>query len=75
MATFGFAVAGGSWLVLGFTVLSVFAVSWSWWTRTGSAINQREYHDLYGGQPGALTPSRVGKDIAIDVRNWTRGTR
>ena len=69
------AVAGGSWLILGFMLVGIVVISLEWWTRRGSAINHHPYHRVYGGQAGAWAPCRVGKDITSDVHNWTRGTR
>lgn len=69
----GFALAGGTWVFLGFVVLLFFAVSHGYYTRSGSAINQRPYDNGGGDAPGAEIPSTIGRDI--DRRDYSRGTR
>ncbi len=68
-----FALAGGSWVFLGFVVLLFLAVSHGYYSRSGSAINQRPYNDPSGDAPGAEIPSTIGRDI--DRRDYSRGTR
>jgi hypothetical protein len=68
-----FALAGGSWAVLGFVVLLLFAISHGYYTRSGSAINQRPYNNGSGDAPGAEIPSTIGRDV--DRRDYSRGTR
>lgn len=70
-------LAGGSWIVLGVLLVGFFvAVPLGWYTRKGSAIYQHAYGKVYGGAPGARTPSQVsGCDATKDIHNWTRGTR
>ena len=69
----GFALAGGTWVFLGFVVLLFFAFSHGYYTRSGSAINQRPYDNGGGDAPGAEIPSTIGRDI--DRRDYSRGTR
>jgi hypothetical protein len=68
-----FALAGGSWVFLGFVVLLFFAVSHGYYSRSGSAINQRPYNNAGGDAPGAEIPSTIGRDVAR--RDYSRGTR
>jgi len=68
-----FALAGGSWVFLGFVVLLFFAVSHGYYSRSGSAINQRPYNNAGGDAPGAEIPSTIGRDVAR--RDYSHGTR
>lgn len=68
-----FALAGGSWVFLAFVVLFLLAVSHGYYTRSGSAINQRPYNNGGGDAPGAEIPSTLGRDV--DRRDYSRGTR
>lgn len=68
-----FALAGGSWFLLTFIVLLFLAVSHGYYSRSGSAINQRPYDNGSGDAPGAEIPSTLGRDI--DRRDYSRGTR
>ncbi|HVF78416.1 MAG TPA: hypothetical protein VNA28_08965 [Solirubrobacteraceae bacterium] len=68
-----FALAGGTWLFLGFVVLFFLAISHGYYSRSGSAINQRPYNSGSGDAPGAEIPSTIGRDI--DRRDYSRGTR
>lgn len=52
------ALAGGSFIFLGFIILFLLAIVWGYFTRTGSGINQRP-HDGSDGAPGAEGPSRI----------------
>lgn len=66
------AMAAGSWAFLAFLVLFLLAISHGYYTRTGSAINQRP-HNGGGDAPGAKIPSTIGRDV--DRRDYSRGTR
>ncbi len=68
-----FALAGGSWVFLGFVVFFFLAIAHGYYSRSGSAINQHPYHDASGDAPGAEIPSTIGRDI--DRRDYSRGTR
>jgi hypothetical protein len=68
-----FALAGGTWVFLGFVVFFFLAVAHGYYSRSGSAINQHPYHDAAGDAPGAEIPSTIGRDI--DRRDHSRGTR
>ena len=67
------ALAGGTWLFGAFVVLFFFAVAHGYYSRSGSAINQRPYNNGGGDAPGAEIPSTIGRDI--DRRDFSRGTR
>jgi len=67
------ALAGGTWFFLAFVVVFFFAIAHGYYTRTGSAINQRPYSVDDGDAPGARIPSTIGRDI--DRRDYSRGTR
>jgi hypothetical protein len=63
----------GTWAFLTFLVVFFFAISHGYYSRSGSAINQRPYHDPSGDAPGAHIPSTLGRDV--DRRDYSRGTR
>ena len=67
------AFVSGTWTFLAFLVILFFAISHGYYSRSGSAINQRPYHDASGDAPGAHIPSTIGRDIAR--RDYSRGTR
>jgi hypothetical protein len=46
MIAFALTLAAGSWILAGFLVAGVFVVAYSYYTRTGSGINQHPYADL-----------------------------
>jgi hypothetical protein len=69
---FALALAGGTMIFAGFLVVGFFVSAFSWYSRTGSAINQHPYADL-DHNSGHETPSELGHDITQDVRNWDRG--
>jgi hypothetical protein len=66
--------AGGFAIFAVFVVVFFFAVVYSYYTRTGSAINQRPYGNPYGDAPGAKRASTLAHD-AEAARSWSRGTR
>lgn len=68
-----FAFAHGTWVFLIFLVILFFAISHGYYSRSGSAINQRPYSDPSGDAPGARIPSTIGRDV--DRRDYSRGTR
>ena len=68
-----FASHHGIWIFLTFLILFFFALSHGYYTRTGSAINQRPYSSTSGDAPGAKIPSTIGRDV--DRRDYSRGTR
>ncbi len=72
--TIPFALAGGTLIFVGFLVVGFFVSAYSWYTRTGSAINQHPYGDI-DHDSGRETPSELARDSTQDVRNWSRGDR
>jgi len=68
-----FVSGNGIWMFLAFLVLLFLAISHGYYTRTGSAINQRPYDGTSGDAPGAEIPSTIGRDVAR--RDYSRGTR
>ncbi len=68
-----FVSGNGIWIFLTFLVLFFLAISHGYYTRTGSAINQRPYDGTSGDAPGAEIPSTIGRDV--DRRDYSRGTR
>jgi hypothetical protein len=68
-----FAFAHGSWMFLAFLVMFFLAISHGYYSRSGSAINQRPYNNGGGDAPGAEIPSTIGRDV--DRRDYSRGTR
>jgi hypothetical protein len=65
-------LAGGTWLLLVVIIVYFIAISHGYYSRTGSAINQRPHrHD--SDAPGAAIPSTLGRDV--DRRDYSRGTR
>ena len=73
MTTTASILAHGSWTFLVFSIVLFFAVAHGYYSRSGSAINQRPYHDDHGDAPGADIPSTIGRDV--DRRDYSRGTR
>lgn len=71
------ALADGSFWFLGFLIFAFFAIVWSFYTRPGSAINQRPYGNVYSADTTAkTTPSEIsGRDPGTRLGTWTRGTR
>ena len=72
MVPFAVTLSGGSLIFVGFAVTWFFVLSYSYYTRRGSGINQRPYADL-DHNSGRETPSELAHDITQDVRNWDRG--
>ena len=54
------AAVGGSWIIVGFAVLLLVGVSFSYYTVKGSGIDAHP-SDGRGGSPGAAAPSDVAK--------------
>lgn len=67
------ALVDGTWIILAFLVFLFLAITLGYYTRTGSAINQRPYNNGSGDAPGAEIPSTIGRDV--DRRDHSRGTR
>ena len=68
------ALAGGAWAFLGFLVFAVLAVLFVLTTRAGQEMYFHSWGKRGGDAPGSLGTGNIGKDRAVDVRNWTRGT-
>jgi hypothetical protein len=69
------ALAGGSWIFLIVVVLIVAAVAWSFYTRTGSAIDEHP-RGKEDQAPGATGRSEIsGKDAGEGSAFDTHGTR
>src|SRR5436305_1404854 len=67
-----YALAGGTWIFVGFLIVLFFVVAFSYYTRTGSGISQTPYRRP-DGPPEA--PSELAHDtLTQDVRSWERGT-
>lgn len=62
------ALAGGSFVFLGFLVLFGFAIVFAYYSRTGSDISMRPFGDRGDRDTSAFS------DTSQDVRNWTHGT-
>ncbi len=69
---FAFVLAGGTLIFASVLVVGFFVVAYSWYTRTGSAINQHPYADL-DHNSGRETPPELAHDITQEIRNWDRG--
>jgi hypothetical protein len=70
------ALAGGSWIFLGFMVVMFFGVVFGYYTVKGSGISETPYGKVYGGAPGARGKASVsGHDAGVSMRDWSRGTR
>jgi hypothetical protein len=71
------ALADGSLWFLGFLIFTFFVVVYSFYTRVGSAINQRPYGNVYSPDTAAKkTLDEVsGRDPGARIATWSRGTR
>ena len=59
-----------------FCFVMLIGVIYGYYTVDGSGIAEHPYHDEYGGAPGAFVPaSALGRDRAVVIHNWSRGTR
>jgi hypothetical protein len=68
-------LADGSFILLGFIVFAFVGVVVGYYTRLGSGINPRPYHNHYGGAPGAYGPGEVSGKDPRERMDWSRGTR
>ncbi len=66
------ALAGGTWIFVGVLIAGFFVIAFTYYTRTGSAINQHPYGDI-DRNSGPETPSQLAHDITQEIRNWDRG--
>ena len=60
--TASFSVADGAWLFIGIFIASLLSIAYGYYTRRGSAINQRPHANVYSDAPGARTPSVLSHD-------------
>ena len=67
------ALAGGSWIFLAFLVIFLGAIIYSYFTRTGSGIDETPYGDIDGGS-GPERPSDLAHDRSENPGTWSRGT-
>jgi hypothetical protein len=67
------ALDGGMLVFFVFLVVFFFAIAHGYYTRSGSAINQRPHNGAGSDAPGAAIPSTIGRDVAR--RDYSRGTR
>jgi hypothetical protein len=67
-----FAIAAGAWIFAAFIVLWLIAIAHGYYTRRGSAINQRTYGDT--DAPGAKAPSVLSHDRSA-ARRLIMGAR
>lgn len=72
VVTFALSTLGGGLIVAGLCVVGFFVIAYSYYTRSGSGINQHPYADL-DHESGRETPSELAHDITQDVRNWDHG--
>jgi hypothetical protein len=66
--------SGGVWIFMGVLAVAFIAVVFGYFTEKGTEIRFHAWSDSRGDAPGSLGVGNVGKDRAVDVRNWTRGT-
>ena len=69
------ALAGGSFIFMGFIVFAFVGIVVGYYTQTGSGITARPYGKIYGGAPGAIGASDVSGKDHRESSNWSRGTR
>jgi hypothetical protein len=67
------ALAGGSWIFLAFVVIFLGAIIYSYFTRTGSGIDETPYGDV-DGSSGPERPSDLAHDRSENPGTWSRGT-
>jgi hypothetical protein len=67
-----FTLAAGAWIFAAFIVLWLVAIAYGYYTRRGSAINQRTYGDF--DAPGAKAPSVLSHDRSA-ARRLIMGAR
>jgi uncharacterized membrane protein len=70
-----FALAGGSWVILGVCIFMFVGVVIGYYTEKGSGIHARPYGKVYGGAPGAFGPGEVSGRDSRERVDWSRGTR
>jgi hypothetical protein len=59
-----------------FCFIMLAGVVYGYYTVSGSGIAETPYGKVYGGAPGAHSPSSAsGRDERVSISDWTRGTR
>jgi hypothetical protein len=59
-----------------FCFIMLVGVVYGYYTVSGSGIAETPYGKIYGGAPGAHSPSSAsGRDERVSISDWTRGTR
>ncbi len=70
------ALAGGSWIFLGFMVVMFFGTVVGFYTVRGSGISETPYERAGGGAAGAKRPASTSSRYERErLQNWSRGTR
>ena len=69
------ASGNGIWMFLLFLVVFFFAICHGYYTRTGSAINQRPYNGTSGDAPGAEIPARSAATSTVATTRAARAER
>ena len=69
------ALAGGSFVMLGFLIVMFFAVVFGYYTERGSGITARPYNKIYSGAPGAYGPGSASGHDDREHNDWSFGTR
>ncbi|MFL5819473.1 MAG: hypothetical protein ACJ76S_02155 [Solirubrobacteraceae bacterium] len=68
-----FTLSDGAWVFIGIFVASLLSIAYGYYTRRGSAINQRAHGSVYSDAPGARTPSVLSHDQSAARRLVGRG--
>ena len=62
--------------ILVVSALMLIGAVYGYFTVSGSGIAETPYGKVYGGAPGAHSPSSAsGRDERVSISDWTRGTR
>ena len=70
------ALAGGSWIFLGFMFVMFFGVVYGFYTVRGSGISETPYERSGSAAPAAKGPGSTAKRYERErLHNWSRGTR
>jgi hypothetical protein len=70
------ALAGGSFIFLGFMLVMFFGVVIGFYTVRGSGITETPYQRSGGGAPAAKGPGSTSSAYQRErLHNWSRGTR
>ena len=70
------ALAGGSWVFLGFTIVMFFGVVLGFYTVRGSGISETPYERSGSSAPAAKRPGSTSDRYHRErLHDWSRGTR